>query len=212
MRDLPALLLLALAADGCWAQSWSIGGAGGFSFYRDVTITNPSGSANAGFGPRVALSGVLGEDVLEHFGGEFRYAFLDGDSELKSHGTEANMDAASHALHFDFLAYATGRKARLRPFVAAGGGFKYYTGTGKEDPTQPLSDFAFLTHTNQIEGLVSFGGGVKAPVSDHWLVRLDFRDYATPFPDKVIAPAPGAKLHGWLHDFVVMVGVDWKIR
>ncbi len=206
------LLLLALALSSCWAQSWSIGGAAGFGFYKDATITNPSGSADAGFGPRIALSAVASEDILDHFGGEIRYSFLDGDSELKSGGREANMDAAAHALSYEILAYGAGRHARLRPFAAAGGGFKYYTGTGKEDPFQPLSDFAFLTHTNQIEGLVSFGGGVKYSVAEHWIARLDFRDLATPFPGKVIAPAPGAKVHGWLHDFVVMAGIDWKIR
>jgi len=35
------------------------------------------------------------------------------------------------------------------------------------------------------------------------------RDYITPFPNKVIAPAPGAKVGGWLQDFVPMFGVSW---
>ena len=56
---------------------------------------------------------------------------------------------------------------------------------------------------------LTLGGGVKAVLGDHWLVRVDFRDYATPFPENVIVPAPGAKIHGWLHDFVPLFGVDW---
>lgn len=204
------LLLLAGCLAPSWAQSWSIGGAGGFGVYKDATITNPTGLAKAGFGPRISLSAVLSQDIFNHFGGELRYAFLDGDSELKSGGRQANLDAAAHAVHYDFLAYANGPLARLRPFAALGGGIKYYTGTGHEDPFQPLSDFALLSHANQVEGLISVGGGVKAQVSQHWVVRLDFRDYATPFPNKVIAPAPGATVHGWLHDFVIMAGVDWK--
>jgi len=204
------LVLLMECSPLCWAQSWSVSGEGGFGFYRDATIDNASGSAKAGFGPRTALSGVLSQDLLEHFGGELRYTFRDGDSELKSGGTEANLDAASHAVHYDFLAYASGRRARLRPFVALGGGIKYYTATGHEQTFQPLSDFAFLDHANQVEGLISVGGGVKYSLTEHWRLRFDFRDYLTPFPNKVITPAPGANRHGWLNDFVLMAGLEWK--
>lgn len=209
MRGFLVLVTLAAAGSSGFGQSWSVGAAGGFGFYHDATITNAAGSAAAGFGPRFAAGAVVGEDVAEHFGGELRYTFRDGDSELRFNGREANLDAAAHVLHFDFLAYATGRHARLRPFVAGGAGIKRYTGTGQVDPSQPLRSFAVLAHEDQAKALVSFGGGVKALLNDHWLVRVDFRDYATPFPENVIVPAPGAKIHGWLHDFVPLLGVDW---
>jgi Outer membrane protein beta-barrel domain len=209
MRGCLALVILSAAGSCCFAQSWSIGAAGGFGFYHDATISNAAGSASAGFGPRFAAGAVLGEDVGEHFGGELRYTFRDGDSELRFSGREANLDANAHALHFDFLAYATGKRARLRPFLAGGAGIKRYMGTGQVDPAQPLRSFATLAHADEVKGMVSFGGGVKALLGDHWLVRVDFRDYATPFPENVIVPTPGAKVHGWLHDFVPMLGVDW---
>lgn len=210
-HKMPGYLVIVTLAAGscCFGQSWSVGAAGGFGYYHDATITNAAGSANAGFGPRFAAGAVLGEDVAEHFGGELRYTYRDGDSELRFNGREANLDAAAHALHFDFLAYATRRHARLRPFLAGGAGIKRYTATGREDPNQPLSNFAQLAHNDEVKALVSFGGGVKAMLGDHWLVRVDFRDYATPFPENVIVPAPGAKVHGWLHDFVPLFGVDW---
>ena len=44
-------------------------------------------------------------------------------------------------------------------------------------------------------------------MSDSVYLRLEIRDYITPFPKQVVAPAPGAKLKGWLHDFVPMVGI-----
>ena len=204
-------MLVALSAGSsfCFAQSWSIGAAGGFGFYHDATISNAAGSASAGFGPRFSAGGVVGEDVSEHFGGELRYTYRDGDSELRFNGREANLDAAAHALHFDFLAYPTGRHARLRPFLAGGAGIKRYIGTGSVDPSQPLTSFAVLAHADEVKALVSFGGGLKAVLGEHWLVRVDFRDYATPFPENVIVPATGAKIHGWLHDFVPLLGVDW---
>jgi hypothetical protein len=205
------LSVLALVAGGlcCFAQSWSIGAAGGFGFYHQATIANAAGSATAGFGPRFSAGAVVGEDVADHFGGELRYTYRDGDSQLRFNGREANLDAAAHALHLDFLAYATGRHARLRPFLAGGAGIKRFTGTGRVDPAQPLQSFALLVHADEVKALVSFGGGVKAALGDHWQVRVDFRDYATPFPEHVIVPALGAKVHGWLHDFVPLLGVDW---
>ena len=206
------LVLLAGLTGGCclFAQStWSVGAAGGFSFYRDAEIRNVVGTAKAGFGQRFAAGAVVGEDVAEHFGGELRYMYIDGDSELRFNGREANLDAAAHALHLDFLAYATGRQARFRPYLAGGAGMKRYVGTGRVDPNQPLSSFALLAHDDQVKALVSFGGGVKVALGEHWIVRVDFRDYATPFPENVIVPAPAAKIHGWLHDFVPMFGVDW---
>ncbi len=209
MSHLRFLPLLIFTAGTCFGQSWSLGGAAGFGFYHDATINNGSASAQAGFGPRVAISAVLGQNMGNYFGGELRYTFRDGDSELKSAGREVNMDAEAHAVHYDFLVYATPRDRRLRPYAAVGGGIKRYMSTGVEYPAQPLSNFAFLTHANEVEGLLSAGGGLKYAVNDHLLVRLDFRYYATPFPEKLFVPSAGARIHGWLHDFVPMAGLDW---
>ena len=203
------LLLSILAASSCLGQTWSLGGAAGFGFYHDATITNGSGSAQAGFGPRISLSAVLGQNLGDYFGGELRYTYSDGDSELKSGGQEVNMDAEAHAVHYDFLVYATPRNRKLRPYAAVGGGIKYYTATGAENAYQPLSNFAYLTHANEVEGLLSAGGGLKFSINEHWLIRVDFRYYGTPFPDQLFVPAPRAKINGWLHDFVPLAGVDW---
>jgi outer membrane protein with beta-barrel domain len=199
-----------LAAYPCSAQNWSLGAAGGFGVYHDVTITTGSASAQAGFRRNFAAGAVLGEDSAGHFGGELRYNFRKGDSELRSGGREVSLDAAAHALHYDFLLYATNRRAQLRPFVAAGAGIKRYTATGQEPLSQPLIQFATLRHADEVKALISFGGGVKASLGEHWLLRVDFRDYATPFPRKLITPGQDAKIHGWLHDFVPMFGLDWR--
>jgi hypothetical protein len=203
------LALLILAGGGCFAQSWEVGLAGGFGFYHNATIDNPSGSAQAGFNSGVAASAELGQDIGDRYGGELRYTFLNGDSQLRSAGQEASMSAIAHAVHYDFLWYAAPRSSRVRPYLAAGGGVKYYVATGGESPAQPLSNFAFLTHAREVEGLLSAGGGLKARVGEHWLLRLDFRYYLTPFPESLLTPAAGAKVHGWLHDFVPMAGFDW---
>ena len=53
------------------------------------------------------------------------------------------------------------------------------------------------------------GGGVKVSVTTHATVRVDFRDYISPFPEHLFVTAPGAKIHGWLNDFVPLVGVSY---
>ena len=194
------------------AQTWSVGVSGGGGWYHDAIVKNAAGSASSGFGSHAAASAVLGEDTTEYFGGELRYTYRAGDAELHSGGSKAAMNAITHAVHYDFLFYSAPRQTRIRPYVAAGAGIKYYNANGREDPIQPLSDFAFLTHAHEIEPLISFGGGVKIALGEHWAVRVDFRDYATPFPEKLVTPAPGARAHGWLHDFVTLAGVDWVFR
>jgi hypothetical protein len=209
MRLLGSLLLF-VAGSCCFAQDWEVGVAGGYSAYQDTTIKNASGqTANAGFGSRWAAGGVLTENIAQYIGGELRYTFIDGDSELKSRGQEVNMDAQSQAVHYDFLFYATPRRARLRPFAAAGAGIKRYDGTGVVYAAQPFSDFAVLNRGHQVVALLSFGGGLKVSLSDHWVLRVDFRDYATPFPDKLFVSPRSANQRGWLQDFVPMAGVDW---
>jgi len=198
----------------CLAQSWEIGAEGGFSFYHDATISNAGSSANAGFGSRIAASGLIGEDVGQYFGGELRYTYLDGDSRLSAGGETVRLNGAAHAVHYEFLAYATPKHSRLRPFVTAGAGIKRYTATGAQyqqilNAEPPLGNFALLAHTDEVEALVTFGGGLKIKLNDHCDVRLDFRDYLTPFPEDLFITPKGATIHGWLNDFVPMAGIDW---
>jgi len=208
----PGPLLLFAIAPCCLAQYWDVGIAGGYGFYHNPTIKTPLGSAEAGVENGWAAGAVLTEDVTEHFGGELRYTYRAGDLTLSSSGTKANLNADTHTVNYDLLIYGTPRRARVRPFAAVGGGIKNYIGTGVENMVQPLSNFALLTHASQIEGLVSVGGGVKFMMAHRLVLRFDFRDYMTPFPDRLFGRVPNATQHGWLHDFVPLVGVDWVLR
>ena len=84
-----------------------------------------------------------------------------------------------------------------------------FTGTGKEQEFQPLSNVALLTKTSEVKPLVSVGGGVKFSLSPAVQLRLEAHDFLTPFPKSVIAPAPGSTIGGWLQDFVVMAGLSF---
>ncbi len=198
---------LALAAP-IFAQQWELGGAGGVGVYTNKTVTRGSASATAGFKTGAAFGAFVAQNIYEHLGGEFRYTFQFDDLKVSSGSQEATFSGLSHAVHYDLLFYGAGRAAAIRPFLAAGGGVKVYRGTGKEVVSQPLGNFALLTKTQEVKGLISVGGGVRVKVGGRAFLYLEARDYMTPFPTQVIAPAPGAKLSGWVHDFVPMLGLS----
>jgi hypothetical protein len=110
-------------------------------------------------------------------------------------------------VHYDVLIHATPKTEMVRPFFAFGAGVKMFRGTGAEPPFQPLSNLVVLTRTSQAMPLISAGAGLKISVSRRALVRLDFRDYVTPFPDKLLA-SPSSSSGGWIHNFVVQLGVS----
>jgi len=205
-----ATIALGLSS-ACVAQQpgWEVGGAVGFGIMRNASIDSGSGTATAGVDNRFVAGAVVGQDLYRHFSGELRYVFRDDDLVLKSGGQKVNMDGDSHLVHYDVLFHPTSKEARIRPFFAAGGGVRLFRATGQEYVNQPFSDFALLTKTNEVKPLISVGGGVKAKLTDHTVLRLDFREYISPFPEELFATAPGAKIRGWLFDSVPMAGVSF---
>jgi len=208
MRFVFTLAFLLAAMSVGLAQENQFGVAGGFGFYRDATLTNSSGTARAGFGPRFAASAVISRKFRNQLGADLRYTFQDGDSELRSGSVEANLDAHAHAIEGDLLLYLRGPEHRLQPYVSGGFGIKVYQSTEVPANSRPLTNFATLVHGSQTVPLVTMGSGMQYPISSAWSVRIDLRDYATPFPDRLFPAAPGARVSGWLHDFVPLIGIS----
>ena len=204
-----AIAILILAATPALAQKWEIGGGAGASFYTGKDITGRN-NATGTFKPAGSWGAtvVVGNNTTDYVGGEFRYMLQRNDLQLQSGSTTAKFAGRSNAFTYDVLIHTASVRARVRPFVAFGGGVKMYQGTGKEVVAQPLANLGFLTKTTETKMVVDFGGGVKVKLSDRILLRADLRDYFGPVPSKVVAPAPGAKLSGWIHNFVAMVGIS----
>lgn len=212
MRSLTVFLFTVAFGGACLAQKWELGAGGGVGVHKNLTVTLGSQNADAGFKPGPAFSAFVSQDLYEHLGGQFRYTFQMNDMKLSSGGAETTFGAVSHAIHYDLMLMGGGREAKTRPYLAGGGGVKVYVGTGAERVTQPLQDFALLTKTKDVRGLISVGGGVKVKVGRRTFLYLDARDYITPRPEKVIAPntITGAKLGGgWVHDFVPMLSLSF---
>jgi hypothetical protein len=208
MRKLTVCLSALALAGTCFAQQWDLGVAGGFGVYKNLTVTRNSGEATTGFKPGPVVGVFTSQNISEHLGGQLRYTLGFSDMKLSSGGTETTFAAQTHAVHYDVLLFGAHRDAKVRPFVAGGGGVKFYRGTGTEQQTQPLAQFAILSKTSHLRGLISVGGGVKVKVGARVYLSLEARDYITPAPTKVITPFIGSKLNGWMHEFTPMLGVS----
>jgi len=206
-----ALVLTALVviAPACFAQKWEVGGVTGGGFSSGLTVSNSLATATTGLANGVAFGAVLGQNLYPRISGELRYTYHFSDLQISGSGQSASFSGVTHSMHYDILVHSRATRSRWQPFAAAGGGMRVFRGVGTETPYQPLSSFALLTKTQQWMPMVTFGGGIKCAVAPRVLLRFEVRDYLTRFPTKVIAPAPGAHLSGWLHDFVPMAGLTF---
>ena len=205
-------LAIAVATPSAFAQKWEVGFGAGGSFLTSETITNPTGSADATRNPGVALSAWLDNNIGSGFlTGELRYDHEMGDLKLSSGGTSATFASQSNAVHYDFLFNFASSEAAVRPYVAAGGGVKWYSGTGTEQVFQPLSNIAVFSDVRDLRAMASVGAGVKFNIAKSTMLRLEVHDYLTPFPSKLIAPVGGPNVSGWLQDIVVSAGISFGL-
>jgi outer membrane protein W len=191
------------------AQKWEFGGGVGGSFYPSISVTNGSASANVETQTNIAGSVWLANSMSDHWGGEVRLDYSRGDLQLSSGGTGTTFNSEAYAMHYDFQYHFTTLGSRIRPFVAAGGGVKYYRGIGKQVEFQPLSQFALLTQTNELKPMLSVGGGLKFKITEHLGLRLEVHDYLTTTPKNIIVPNVGSKVGGWMQDIVPMAGLSY---
>jgi outer membrane protein W len=212
MKHFLSLMFLAsaVATPAAFAQKWEVGFGVGGSFLTSDTIDSPAGNANATRDPGLAVSAWLDNNIGSGlFGGELRYDHENGDLKLSSGGTSAKFASQSNAVHYDFLYNFTSSESAIRPFVAAGGGVKWYSGTGTEQVYQPLSNIAVFSDVRDLRPMVSVGAGIRFNIAKATVLRLEVHDYLTPFPSTLIAPVSGNSVSGWLQDFVASAGISF---
>ncbi|GEM_PF-5687252 len=199
MRYVVTIVLLSALA--CRAADWHAGAGAGYGLYNSAKITAPAGTAETSIGPRYALTAYGGRRITDYVDLDGAWTFQDGDFEIRSGGRKTAFDAHAHSVHGSLVAYFLRSHSTLRPFVEAGGGVKFYQGI-EAPSTRPLEEFATFHNVTDARALITFGGGVDWNFSNRWTLRIDFRDYTTPFPASIVVPAPGGKVSGWLHDFL----------
>jgi hypothetical protein len=205
-----SVLWLAAASACCFAQQWEFGGLGGAGFLSTVNVSSPAGSATTGFQTGLAAGAFFGENLYPHISGELHYEYLQSGLEIKSGGQQATFSGNSHAVHYDIILHTNKKGSRAQFFVAMGAGMRIFRGTGTEEAYQPLYQFGYLTKTQQVKPMASVGAGVRFTLANRFYLRTEFRDFITPFPTQVIAPAPGAKFGSILQDFVPMVALSYE--
>jgi len=200
--------MLAMVFPALSPAQYGFGGLGGYAAPTfGLSATNGNASASTGFAEGGVAGLLAGMNSTRWLGGETRYLVRFGSMKLSQGGTDVRFSARTHILHYDLLVHAKPRGASVRPFAAVGAGVKFYQGTGAEQTFQPLIQFAALTHTTEIKPMISAGGGLKYALKSTLELRAEVRDYITPPPEKLITPVPGAKLNGWIHDVVPLVGL-----
>ncbi len=198
-----------LAAGVACAQEWEVGAIGGYGYAPHLTVNKGSASAETGIGSGGVVGVFAGEDMYKFWSGEVRYLYRFDDLKLSSGNvTTPNFGAHTHIVTADFLGHFRPKGSTFRPFIAFGGGAKVMVGSGIESAGQPLGSFAALTATHETLPVGDVGGGVKIDLHKNLRLRVEMRDYISPAPNKVIAPAPGASMGGVLNDFQGMVGLS----
>lgn len=201
----------------CWAaglfaslavsQTWEAGALGGFGITPNTTVTSPAGTASTGFKNGGTFGVFGGANDYSYIGGEASYLYRMSDLKLTSGGTEVDLAGHTQFLDFRFLVHFAAREKRFRPFVAAGGGVAIYSGTGEPNAAQPLNNFVALTNTRETKPMASGAAGIKYRLTEHLGLRFEFRDYTTPFPNRLIGPAPGVSLGGWVQNLAAVGGI-----
>lgn len=184
VKPLLVLFLLVVVGGVASAQILEFGVGGGASRLSNNTLAvlaagPPTLKADLKNGWR--LNFRIGVNPYTHFGYEAGYSYV--RTNLDYAGQEVK--AAAHQGVFAALAYLTPEGTRVRPFFAGGVHFS----------TFPYPGYSVSQGANETKFGLNYGTGVKAKVTDRWLIRLDFRQYLSPKPDFGLAPT---KPEGWL--------------
>jgi hypothetical protein len=201
-----------LASGTAFAQGFELGAVGGFSYAPNLGVTEGSATASAGIGHGDVVGAYGGQDMYRYIGGEVRYLYGFGSLQASSNNTSVTFARRTQTITFDLLGYLRPTGLRVRPFLALGGGVEILSGTGAESAAQPLGNFVALTHTRETLGVGDVGVGLKISVSKHLRLRLEAHDYMSPSADKVIAPAPGASIGGFMNNIVGAASIALTFR
>lgn len=202
------LLLACLCASAGLAQEFQLGAASGYGFYRQDSVFAPGGTASAGITNRFVASAVFDDDLYQHFTGELRYLYQDGDPFLKAGATTRTVNGQSHAIDYSVLFQFRDTEHRIRPYLAAGIGAKGYIASGPA-PFPQSPQIATLTSRDQWMTLFTPGAGIEYRMGNYLILRVDFRDYITRFPKDVFVPAAHGTDRGIFNQFTPMLGLSY---
>jgi opacity protein-like surface antigen len=172
----PVIVLSLLFAAGiASAQVLEVGASGGPSLLSNRTLVRAGdslldpGQIDLDNGFQLAFRMTL--NTYRFMGHEVGYAYNRTNLLLVDQRTAYGM--AAHQGFYDLLVYALPEGSKVRPFIAGGGQFTNFVFPGT----------SVSSGGGKMKFGLNYGFGVKTRVTEKWLVRVDFRQYATPKPD-----------------------------
>jgi len=177
-------------ASVCLAQSWELGASGGYGWYRDPSIANTSGSAQAGIPARAAFGVTFTQNMYNHVGGGIRYLFRfwGPGTQVLTDGVEPGRQHQHRYVRISVLYIVQGIQRSSLHRRGCGYQSVHRSGNRFVNVDQPLTNFALLRPVTEVEPAISVGGGVKFLVPKRVQLRADFRAYMTPLPDQLFRP------------------------
>ena len=165
----------------------------------------------------LVLGARITENLGQHFGAEFEYAYADHDlffAGLSPSAPSLNLDQKVHKFSYSGLYYLKDRNQRVRPYASGGIGASFYE-LSSQSEGEALQ--AGVTVKDRWKLAFSWGAGIKVHAGRRWGLRLDFRDHVTGVPNyglpeqaPLIAPGqtgPGFRPDGLLHNWQLTGGI-----
>jgi opacity protein-like surface antigen len=191
MRSMTLAALAALLCLPAAAQYAEIGVTGGYSRFQDGEIAafESFGGVREAYelGNGIRIGARMSFDFRGYFAHELAYSWQRAPFRVTSHDPQTNTTQVSetgssiHNYYYNFVAHATRRDTRIRPFVTGGGGMSNFVPPGASALSSGQTKFGY-----------NYGAGIKFLLSDRYGIRFDVRDHITSKP--FFSDSPG-RLH-----------------
>ncbi|HXF27307.1 MAG TPA: outer membrane beta-barrel protein [Bryobacteraceae bacterium] len=189
---------------------------GGVSIFRSVKDGLGDNHVTGGaFGARVT------ENIWNHFGLEESYTYSVNNVEFLTPAVAGapnyGFGSRLHTFMLNPLLYFTPKGSRVRPYATVGGGAIQYTPTGDAKALARSSNlsaqFGASNLNDNLQAAMSYGGGVKVHLSEHFGVRLDVRGLLSRNPTYSLPNYPTGGVYiqnnSLLHGFQATAGLTF---
>jgi opacity protein-like surface antigen len=160
------------------AQYAEIGVTAGYGVFREGEIASFGGSGGDStvyeYTDGVRIGARMSFDFRNYFAHEVSYVFqqakfkVTADTEMNLTQTVQETSSQIHNYSYNFVAHATPRDSRVRPFVTGGVGATAFIPPG----------YSSLQVRGETKVGYNYGAGVKFLLSDKYGIRFDARDHA----------------------------------
>ena len=173
------LLALGFPASAQYAE---MGITGGYSRFRDGELASfalfGGGSESYELDGGIRVGFRMSFDFRRYFAHEIAYNWQRAKFRIATVTEEGastgilESNSSIHHYYYNFVAHATPRDSRVRPFVTGGGGFSSFVPPGA----------SALSGQGDTKLGYNYGAGVKFLLSDRYGLRFDIRDHVTGKP------------------------------